>query len=132
MKYFGIIISLFLSSAVAFAQQEQQSEEQQIQESIDILIEQYEDLLDLEYWQVFYVDSILNHNYNAMSVELKALNEAKVNNRDAYYIVQDKWMEEIYNAFGKVFNEEQWTKYLKSGARKEKKSRDKRAEKLKK
>ena len=40
-------------------------------------------------------------------------------------------MEQIYNAFSKVFDEDQWAKYLKQGAAREKKARDKRAAKRK-
>ena len=39
--------------------------------------------------------------------------------------------EQIYQAMHKVFNEEQWEKYLKSGAARDKKARDKRAAKKK-
>ena len=35
----------------------------------------------------------------------------------------------MYTAFRKVFNNAQWEKYLKNGAGREKKNRDKRAEK---
>ena len=87
--------------------------------------------LDLETWQVFYVDSILTHDYQAMRDELMVKSAAKVSNTDIYVQIQDKWMEQIYNAFSKVFDEDQWTKYLKQGAAREKKARDKRAAKRK-
>ena len=83
-------------------------------------------MLDLEYWQVFYVDSIMTHDYTAMRDEMQALSESKVSNRDAYSRVEDKWSEQMYQSFKKVFTEEQWNKYLKSGAQREKKNRDKR------
>ena len=86
-------------------------------------------MLDLEVWQSFYVDSILTHDYMALRDELKEMRDAKMTNTDAYQRVQDKWAEQIYIAFQKVFNEEQWAKYLKSGAARDKKSRDKRAAK---
>ena len=87
--------------------------------------------LDLETWQVFYVDSILTHDYQAMRDELMVKSAAKVSNTDIYVQIQDKWMEQIYNAFSKVFDEDQWAKYLKQGAAREKKARDKRAAKRK-
>ncbi len=129
MKYFGIIISLFLVTNV-FAQQQSQDEAKQFQEAIDTEIENYTSMLDLEYWQVFYVDSILNHNYSQMKIEIEALGKAKVNNSGAYEAVQDKWSEASYQAFSKVLDEKQWNKYLKNGAKREKKARDKRAAKL--
>jgi len=127
MKFFGITFLLFLPLCLA-AQQPATPEEQekQFREALDSQIEDYTSLLDLEYWQVFYVDSIMTHDYTAMRDEIQALSDAKVSNTDAYSRVQDKWAEQIYQSFKKVFTEEQWNKYLKSGAQREKKSRDKR------
>lgn len=97
------------------------------QEYIDNLTTKYEENLKLEYWQVYYVDSILNHDMKAKEAELKDLKDSKVSNQDLYVAVSDRWNEQIYNSFHKVFNDEQWKKYLKSGAAREKKARDKRA-----
>lgn len=133
IKFFGITALLLLPLWV-WAQQQPQSEEEeikQLREAVDKTVESYENLLDLEDWQSFYVDSILTHDYDALRLELKALRNAKVANTDIYVQAQDKWAEQIYNSLQKVFNEEQWTKYLKSGAAREKKSRDKRAAKRK-
>ncbi|MBR4525149.1 MAG: hypothetical protein IKP15_06345 [Bacteroidales bacterium] len=120
-----------LLSLTAWAQQPQNEEEQlkQMREAIDRTIENYENLLGLEDWQTFYVDSILTHDYEALRAELKGLQTAKISNADVYQQVQDKWAEQIYNAMQKVFDEQQWQKYLKSGAAREKKARDKRAAK---
>ena len=130
IKFFGIICSLFLCLA-AWAQQPQSEEEQlkQMRETIDRTVENYENLLDLEDWQTFYVDSILTHDYEAMRLELKGLQAAKISNSDVYQQIQDKWAEQIYAAMEKVFNEQQWQKYLKAGAARDKKARDKRAQK---
>ena len=38
-------------------------------------------------------------------------------------------MEQMYQALRKVFDDKQWTKYLKSGAARDKKMRDKRMKK---
>ncbi len=105
---------------------DEEKAEKQMRTAIDAQIESLTRSLELEDWQVFYVDSIMTHDYGAMSDELKALQSAKVGNSDAYQRTQDKWMERMYQAFNKVFNEQQWTKYQKSGAAREKKSRDKR------
>ena len=133
IKFFGITALLLLPLWV-WAQQQPQSEEEeikQLREAVDKTVESYENLLDLEDWQSFYVDSILTHDYDALRLELKALRNAKVANADIYVQAQDKWAEQIYNSLQKVFNDEQWAKYLKSGAAREKKSRDKRAAKRK-
>ena len=77
------------------------------------------------------MDSILTHDYTELTRELKALREAKMSSSEVYMQVQDKWAEQIYVSLQKVFNEEQWAKYLKTGAARDKKSRDKRAAKRK-
>ena len=123
---------LFLPFGAAAQQpQDEESEIKQMREAIDRTVENYENLLDLEDWQTFYVDSILTHDYDALRLELKALRAAKMNNADVYQQVQDKWAEQIHVSVQKVLNEEQWAKYLKNGAGREKKSRDKRAAKRK-
>ena len=117
-------------SVPAFAQeQEPQDQEKKLRESIEASLEKYEKTLELEYWQVFYLDSIMTHDYGAMMKELESKSKAKVENSDIYIQVQDKWNEQMYNSFRKVLNEEQWNKYLKQGAAREKKARDKRQEK---
>ena len=84
------------------------------------------ELLDLEDWQVFYVDSTLQHDYAALEAEIKTLRDSKVENPDLYVVVQDKWMDKIFNSFKTFFNEDQWKKYLKSGAGRAEKARAKR------
>ena len=132
IKFFGIA-ALLLLPFLASAQQPQSEEEElkQLREVIDKTVAAYETQLRLEDWQSFYVDSILTHDYDALRLELKALREAKVSNVDIYQTTQDKWAEQIYNALQKVFDEDQWAKYLKSGAARDKKARDKRAAKRK-
>ena len=135
MKIFGILLLSLLTLSAA-AQQQGQSEqdkikeEQQLREYIDKNVEQTGINLGLEDWQLFYVDSILTHDVTAMTAEIKQLQASKVSNSAVYEQVQDKWLEAIYQAMGKVLNEDQWNKYLKQGAAREKKARDKRKAKL--
>ncbi|HIR82821.1 MAG TPA: hypothetical protein IAC98_03415 [Candidatus Cryptobacteroides pullicola] len=129
MKIFGISLAVLatLSFPCALHAQELGSEtDEQLREVIEHQIETYTDLLDLEYWQVFYVDSIMTHDYTAMTAELQELSDSKVTNTEAYERVQDKWAEQMYNAYREVFNDQQWQKYLKAGAARDKKARDKR------
>ena len=135
MKIFGILLLSLLTLSAA-AQQQGQSEqdkikeEKQLREYIDKNVEQTGINLGLEDWQLFYVDSILTHDLTAMTAEIKQLQASKVSNSAVYEQVQDKWLEAIYQAMGKVLNEDQWNKYLKQGAAREKKARDKRKAKL--
>ena len=128
MKFFGLLAA-FLFPLCAFAQSQggAQDEEKQMRKAIDTSIENLTSLLKLEDWQVFYLDSIMTHDYEAMTQEINVLRNAKMSNQDAYISVQDKWSEKMYQAFRGIFNDEQWAKYLKSGAGREKKARDKRA-----
>ena len=132
IKFFGITALLLLPLWLG-AQQPMTEEEEikQMRESIDKTVDNYTNLLDLADWQIFYLDSILTHDFDAMRLELKGLRDAKMSNADAYVRSKDTSSEEIYTSLQKVFNEEQWTKYLKSGAARDKKSRDKRAAKRK-
>ena len=129
MKIFGISLAVLatLSFPCALHAQELGSEtDEQLREVIEHQIETYTDLLDLEYWQVFYVDSIMTHDYTALTAELQELSDSKVTNTEAYERVQDKWAEQMYNAYREVFNDQQWQKYLTAGAARDKKARDKR------
>lgn len=85
-----------------------------------------ENLLKLEDWQVFYVDSILCHDYDAMMKEMDALQKARVENPDLFYAVNDKWMEKIQDAYHKIFTESQWETYMKSGGERMIKERERR------
>lgn len=119
----------------AMAQSGQLSPEEEarkLREGIDAEVEKLADRLDLEDWQIFYVDSTLTYNLEANLREQKELRAAKVSNTDLYYSVIDKWQEATYEQFRKIFTDKQWETYLNSGARKEKKARDKRAEKVRK
>lgn len=126
MKYFYLLLSLFVGT-FAFAQN--QDPEKEIYDFVGKELEKYSQSLQLEVWQEFYIDSILTHDYMALRKELENLSRAKVESSDNYVIVQDKWMEQIYSSFQKVLNPQQWEKYLKQGAGREKRARDKRKEK---
>ena len=106
--------------------QSPEQQEKQMMEYIDKEVKRLSDVLGLEYWQEFYVDSTLTHDLHAMSDELNKLKLAKVENTDLYVSVRDKWMEQIDATYKRVFNEQQWKKYWKSGGQRAQKERDKR------
>lgn len=130
-------IKIFLSClfiaipATAFSQEPMSEEEEQdkLYEYIDNRVSDLEKNLDLDGDQVFFADSILTHDLFAMSAELKELSSKKMSIPDAYVAIQDKWNEASYYAFKRILTEEQWARYLKSGAEKEQKAREKRAAK---
>ena len=132
MKKVILILLLVAAEWTALAQEGQKTPEQrekEFYEAIEAQVNRLTEQLDLADWQVFYVDSILTHDYRAMQDEFTTMSAAKYANSDLFYDVQDKWMEKMYLAMQKVFDEEQWAKYLKGGAARDKKQRDKRAAK---
>ena len=129
MKKLFLAAIVSLISMMPLAAQNQMSpeeKEKKLSEFIQKEVDKFETSLKLEDWQVFYADSILNHDYRAMQDELDELMEKKVSNADIFAQTSDKWSEKIYDAMHKILYEEQWTKYLKMGAAREKKARDKR------
>ena len=136
MKYFcAVLLAVFALSPRLSAQNQPKTpeeKEKQLLEYVDKEVKRLSDLLELEYWQEFYVDSTLTHDCKAMQAELEDLSKAKVGNTDLYVNVQDKWLEAIDNSYRKYFTDEQWEKYLKTGARKAQKAREKRRAKAEK
>ena len=127
MKRFCIAMTAVFALAVSgqcFAQEQQ--EPPTVTEMAATEAERLERLLELEYWQVFYVDSTLQHDFQAMKEEMEALQKAKVSNSAMYIAVQDRWMERIDSTYRKFFTDAQWKAYLKSGAAKQQKARAKR------
>ena len=109
-----------------------EEKEKQLLEFIDKEVKRLSEQLNLEYWQEFYVDSTLTHDYKAMQEEIEDLQKTKVGNTDIYQSVQDKWMQQIDNTYKRFFNEEQWKKYWKQTGQRNQKARDKRKAKAEK
>lgn len=121
-----VLFAILLFMAVPQQTSAQQQDEPDIYEQIEKEADRLQRVLDLEDWQVFYVDSTLKHDFPAMREEAQKLADAKVANRDMYIQVQDKWMDQIDATYKRIFTEEQWAEYLKQGAAKAQKARAKR------
>lgn len=126
-----IIVLAFFFPLIALAQEPKtpEQEEKEFRETLDKEIDNLSDLLSLNDSQIFYIDSIMTHDFKAMQKEMDSMQKKNITNRDLYLEVNDKWAEKIYMAMKKVLSSEQWAKYNKIGAAKEKKERDKRAAK---
>ena len=124
MKLVYVLALMLLCAPAALAQEQEKPKEvwEQAEEEADRL----QRVLDLEDWQVFYVDSTLKHDLPAMMAEYEKLRTSKVTNSTLYIVVQDKWMDQIDATYRKIFNDTQWAAYLKSGAGKAQKARAKR------
>ena len=127
----AITLSLFVAGAQNQPPQTPEEKEKQLLEFIDKEVQRLSNLLDLEYWQEFYVDSTLTHDYHAMAEEMEQMQKSKVENRDLYINVQDKWMQAIDDSYKRFFTDEQWKKYWKTGAKRAQDARDKRNKKKK-
>jgi hypothetical protein len=132
--HFLCVIALFILSVFTAKAQNQQpqtpeQQEKQLMEYVDKEVQRLSNLLNLEYWQEFYVDSTLTHDLKAMTEEMAKLRGAKVENTDLYQGVQDKWMQQIDDNYKRYFTEEQWKKYWKSGGERAWKAREKRKKK---
>ena len=117
-----VLFACLICSNVAAQQQKQPDVFEQAEMEADRL----QRVLDLEDWQVFYVDSTLKHDFPAMMAEYEQLKSSKVENMSMYQMVQDKWMEQIDKTYKRIFTDEQWAKYLKNGAARAQKARAKR------
>lgn len=126
MKWKICASAAFLSLFFCFGAFAQQQEQPDVYERAELEADRLQRLLDLEDWQAFYVDSTLKHDLPAMMAEIEALSKAKVSNNAMYVSVQDKWLEQIDVTYKRIFNEDQWAAYLKSGAAKAQKGRAKR------
>ena len=120
-----LMLAGMLAVSVEASAQEQQKQPD-VYEQAETESDRLQRILDLEDWQVFYVDSTLKHDFPAMMAEYDKLRAAKVSNTSMYQSVQDKWMEQIDATYKKIFNPQQWAAYLKSGAAKAQKAREKR------
>lgn len=130
-KIFCLCIAVLLSASALAQQKTPEQQEREMYEYIQKEVDQLTTTLDLNIAQTFWVDSILTYNLGALQKELNAMSQSKVGNTDLYYSVQDKWMEATYVAMERILDADQWSKYLKNGAARDKKARDKRAAKRK-
>ena len=124
LVYMSALFFFMMAPLTVSAQQ--QPQEPDIMEQIENEADRLQRVLNLEDWQVFYVDSTLKHDLPAMRLEIAELAASKVGNSDVYLRVQDKWMDQIDATYKKFFTEEQWAAYLKQGAAKYQKARAKR------
>ena len=121
-----LIFTVLALLTCCFTISAQEPEQPDVYEQAEAEADRLQRVLDLEDWQVFYVDSTLKHDFPAMMAEYEQLRNAKVGNTSLYIAVQDKWMDHIDATYRKIFTDEQWAAYLKSGAGKAQKAREKR------
>lgn len=118
---FAAILLLNTPGALA-----QEPEQPNIDEIIAKQVESLTRTFKLDEVQVFFVDSILQYNFHAMSDAFDEARRTGASNADTYQAISDRWMEATDQAFERFFTPEQWKKYLKSSYGKERSKRAKR------
>lgn len=129
LNIYALAVAVLMLAGYGTASAQQQEKQPDVYEQAEQEADRLQGLLDLEDWQVFYVDSTLKHDFPAMMADYEELKKAKVANQSMYQDVHDKWMEQIDKTYKRIFTDEQWAKYLKNGAARAQKARAKRKEK---
>lgn len=118
----GTAMALLCCNAFAQEQEKPKDIPTIAAESADYLME----VLKLEDYQVFQVDSTFQYNYSMMSKELDDLKKSGAMSTERYQMVSDKWMNANDTTFKMIFTDQQWSRYLKCKFAHDKKARDKR------
>ena len=126
LNIYALAVAVLMLAGYGTASAQQQEKQPDVYEQAEQEADRLQGLLDLEDWQVFYVDSTLKHDFPAMMADYEELRKAKVANQSMYQDVHDKWMEQIDKTYKRIFTDEQWAKYLKNGAARAQKARAKR------
>ena len=123
---FAVSFAIMLFCSFVEVSAQEKNNQPDIYEQAEMEADRLQRLLDLEDWQVFYVDSTLKHDFPSMMAEIDKLRNSKVSNMMLFQAVQDKWMDQIDATYKRIFNPQQWAAYLKTGAAKAQKAREKR------
>lgn len=126
LNIYALAVAVLMPVGYGTASAQQQEKQPDVYEQAEQEADRLQGLLDLEDWQVFYVDSTLKHDFPAMMADYEELRKAKVANQSMYQDVHDKWMDQIDKTYMRIFTDEQWAKYLKNGAARAQKARAKR------
>ncbi len=126
LNIYALAVAVLMLAGYGTASAQQQEKQPDVYEQAEQEADRLQGLLDLEDWQVFYVDSTLKHDFPAMMADYEELRKAKVANQSMYQDVHDKWMDQIDKTYMRIFTDEQWAKYLKNGAARAQKARAKR------
>ena len=130
MRYSKFLLSITLTllcGSLLYAQNPQGEQgppkfEELAAKEADNLMREFE----LDFRQVFLVDSLLQDMMPKMNEEMSAIQRSGATNREIFQITYDKWLDAIYKEYEKIFNDDQWKRYLKSTRGREKRKRDKR------
>ena len=101
-----------LSGAVV-AKAQEQPQQKSPEEIAASEVEFWESNLKLTQTQIFYVDSILHHNYKSMFDEIEKMKGMGMQSPETFRTIQGKWVEKNVTAMKGVLDEQQYIGYLK-------------------
>ena len=126
---FTFVIVAAMTASFNAAAQQQDSQRPDPMEMAAKMADQLERDLELDIVQVFKVDTMFQHSYKSYYEEMEKLAKAGVpSNSGQYQRTSDIWGRYIDTQLQQILTEEQWAKYLKTDAGRNKKRRDKRLE----
>ena len=109
-----IFCLLTMAALLAFNTANAQDQQQENPEEIAIkMANRLETDLKLNSTQLFYVDSILRHNYTEMFADIDEARSRGSQDQQTYKTISDKWMQKTYDAMKAVLDEQQYIRYLK-------------------
>ena len=109
-----IFCLLTMAALLAFNTANAQDQQQENPEEIAIkMANRLETDLKLNSTQLFYVDSILRHNYTEMFAAVDEARARGSQDQQTYKTISDKWMLKTNNALKAVLDEQQYIRYLK-------------------
>ena len=124
---FALAVFAAMTASLNAAAQNQSSELPDPLELAGKMADQLERDLDLDAAQVFKVDTLFQHIYQGYYADVEKLSKAGIPATSSQYLrVSDKWGDYSDKVLETILTEEQWARYLKSNAGKNKKVRDKR------
>lgn len=127
-RNFILVAALFfsLSWTTCRAQQANPQKELSFEEIVAKQVEDIVERFKLDDYQAFKLDTLLQHFAPIYNEEMKRVKDSGAAQSASFQGVSDKWADFFDNEYQKIFTEEQWDRYLKSSAGREKKKRDKR------
>ena len=109
-----IFCLLTLAALLAFNTANAQNQQQENPDEMAIkMANRLETDLKLNSTQLFYVDSILRHNYTEMFADIDEARARGSQDQQTYKTISDKWMQKTFDAFKLVLDEQQYIRYLK-------------------
>ena len=109
-------ILCFLTAAAMLCCNVASAQDSQQKSPEEIAIEQADKIgkeLKLNSTQMFYMDSILRHNYTEMYAEIEFARARGSQDQQTYKTLSDKWMQKTFDALKGVLDEQQYIRYLK-------------------